>query len=625
MIGRFAKLGVYRELLTSYEFYRIAAAGLLALMSFIIDYNNETPSLWGIILALASVGLNGVPIIYEAIQGLVKRKVNVDELVSLAILASLISGEYLAAAVVSFVMVAGALIEEATSDSARKAIESLVSLSPDMATKIVNGETEEVSITDVGVGDILLVRPGERVPVDAKLVKGQTSIDESAMTGEPIPIEKTEGDNVFAGTLNQNGVIEIETTKVGDDTTFGKIVKLVTEAELHKPESVRLIDRYAQYFTPIILAAAGIAWGISGEVSRAITVLIVGCPCALILAAPTAIVAAVGRSAKSGILIKGGQFLEQVSKADTVLFDKTGTLTEGKPRVSEIATVEGVSKEDILSKAAGVEQHSTHPLAQAVLKAAHYARVTVSKAEEMMTEIGLGVRAKIDGSLVEVGSAYLSGGTAGLTVPLRESLERFRDQGATPLVVYENQKPLGVMNVSDNVRSTSREAVSQLQDLGFDTGILSGDHETSTKRIADKVGANNFWAQMKPENKLEVIKDYQAQGRKVIFVGDGINDAPALASANVGIAMGAAGTDVALETADIVLMNDDISKLPFLFKLSKRMISIIKWNIAFGLAFNTFAVVASGAGYLSPIMGAIVHNVGSVIVVIASASLAFKK
>lgn len=624
MIGRFSQEGVYRELLQSREFHRIAVAGALALASFLWDKSEIAPEYIGTILALCSVALNGLPIIWGAIQGMMERRVNVDELVSLAIIASLIQGEFLTAAVVSFVMVLGSLIEQATSESARKAIQSLIDISPETATVLVNGRTETVPLDQVRVGDLLLVKPGERIPVDGCVIKGMTAVDESSMTGEPIPVEKAKGDSLSSGTLNQNGVIEMEATRVGEDTTLSKVIKLVVEAETHKPKGVRIVDRYAQWFTPAILLSAGITWWVTGDVSRAIAVLIVGCPCALILAAPTAIVATIGRAARAGILVKGGGFLEEISRANVVLFDKTGTLTEGKPRIDAIVTVDGVTRDDILAKAASVEQYSTHPLARAVLKAAHYARVTILHAEEMFTEIGLGARAQVGGRLVEVGSAYLGGGSMQVPVTLRSHLEAFKVTGATPLVIYEERQPLAVMSVADHVRGTASGTISHLKSLGIDRiGILSGDHEKSVKRVADTVGIKDTWSGLKPQDKLDVITALQDETHTVIFVGDGINDAPALTVANVGIAMGAAGTHVALETADIALMKDDISKIPFLISLSRRMVKTIKWNIAFGMFFNVIAVVASGAGFLTPIMGAVVHNVGSVLVVLSSASLVF--
>jgi Zn2+/Cd2+-exporting ATPase len=621
MIGRFSQPGIYKELFRSRDFHRTALAGVLALVGYILG--NFEPRIMSTVFALVSVALNGIPIVWGAIQGLIERRVNVDELVSLAIIASLIQGEFLAAAVVSFVMVLGSLIEQATSDSARKAIQSLIDIAPDTATILVDGVTKSVPLNQVQVGNLLLIKPGERIPVDGHITKGITAVDESSMTGEPIPVEKSIGYSLCAGTLNQNGVIEMRATLVGEDTTLSKVVKLVMDAEAHKPRAISIVEKYARWFTPTILACSGFTWILTGDLNRAIAVLIVGCPCALILAAPTAIVATIGRAARAGILVKGGGFLEEAGQANIILFDKTGTLTEGKPRVDAIITVDGVSSDELLSRAASVEQHSTHPLARAVLKAAHYARVTLHNAEGMYTEIGLGVRAHIEGRLVEVGSAYLGGGSMQVPATLRSHLDGFKDKGATPLVIYEDKRPLGVMSVSDHVRQTAKETISQLNSLNIERiGILSGDHEKSVRLVADSVGIVDAWSELKPQDKLKAISDFQEKGKIVIFIGDGINDAPALAIANVGIAMGAAGTHVALETADIALMNDDISRLPFLIRLSRRMMKTIKWNIAFGMLFNFVAVVAGGSGYLSPVMGAVVHNVGSILVVISSASLA---
>jgi Cd2+/Zn2+-exporting ATPase len=626
MIGRFSNLGVYRELLRSRDFYRIALAGALALASYLWDHGATAVSNVGIALALLSVAINGVPIVWGALKGVLERRVNVDELVSIAIVASLIQGEFLTAAVVSFVMVFGALIEQATSSSARRAVEMLVGVAPDKATVIREAGPVEIPVQDVRVHDNVLVRPGERVPVDGAIRKGMTSVDESSMTGESIPVEKTVGDEVFAGTLNQNGVIEIEATKVGEDTTLGKVIKLVSEAEAQRPRTIRTVDRYAKWFTPAILTAAGIAWAWTGMIDRAITVLIVGCPCALILAAPTAVVATIGRAARSGILVKGGIFLETVGVADAVLFDKTGTLTEGKPCVEEIAAADGVEKSLVLERAACVEQNSTHPLARAVQKAASDANIKIVAAEDMTTEIGLGVRARVNGRHVEVGSVYLGGGSIAIPYPLRDHLERFKERGATPLVVFEDQRPMGILSVIDRPRPGAKETVLRLRALGVDRlGVVSGDHERSVSLVSEAVGLTDCWSELKPQDKPGIVKDLQSQGKVVVFVGDGINDAPALATADVGIAMGAAGTDVALETADIALMHDDIGKIPFLIHLGRRMLRIIKWNVAFGLAFNALAVLASGGGYLTPIMGAIVHNIGSVLVVVSSATMAMVK
>ena len=623
MIGRYSKLGVYQELFRLRDFYLAFAAAGLALISFVMDYGQQTPSFWGGALALISVAINGLPIIWSAAKGLINREVNVDELVSLAIIASLIQGEFLTAAVVSFVMTFGGLIEQVTSESARKAIKSLVGISPQTAT-VLSGEVEKVvPVEQVSVGDQILIKPGERIPVDARIISGVSAVDESAMTGEPLPVEKQVGDDILAGTLNHNGVIKARTMKVGKDTTLGKVIKLVNEAEMHRPEAVRLIDRYATWFTPAILVCAAIAWIFTGDISRAVAVLIVGCPCALILAAPTATVAALGRAARAGILVKGGQYLERAAAVKAVFFDKTGTLTLGQPKVEEIACTEGIDADEILACAASAEQHCTHPLAQAILKAAHYAKIVLRGAEDAFHEIGLGVRAMVDGALIEVGSVSAGQNAAAFPGSLQKCIDSSISRGVTPLVVYRDRTPVGLLNVTDQVRPVALTTVKEFRRLGInEMAILSGDHDGAVQRVADAVQIDNVYGQLKPQDKVEYVKDLQSQKLPVMFVGDGINDAPALAASHVGIAMGAAGTDVALETADIALTHDNISRLPWLIRLSRRMLAIIKINIIFGLAFNAFAVLAGGMGWLTPIMAAIVHNIGSVLVVFASASLA---
>lgn len=624
MIGRFAKPGVYRELLTSIDFYTTFAGGLLAAVSYILDRGRPSPGYAGMALALASVAINGLPIIWGAIRGLLRRRINVDELVSLAIAASLAQGEFLTAAVVGFVMTLGGLIERATSESARRAIKSLIRMTPQTAIRLDGQDAQQVvPVEQVAAGDRILVKPGDRIPVDAVILSGISTVDESSMTGEHLPRQVRAGDSILAGTLNHNGVLEARAVKVGRDTTLGKVIQMVGDAERHRPEAVRLIDRYARWFTPAILACAAAAWWLTGEAGRAVAVLIVGCPCALILAAPTATVAALGRAATAGVLVKGGQYLERLAAVKAVFFDKTGTLTIGEPRVEEIACLQGVNREELLACAAGAEQNCTHPLARAVLKAAHYAKITVRKAENAFHEIGLGVKAVVDGALVEVGGLADASATAAFPADLRSCLEQSLSRGATPLVVYRDHAPVGVLDVSDPVRPAAPAMVARFRKLGIgNIAVLSGDHEQAVARVAQSVGIDRHYARLKPDRKAEVIGQVQGRSLPVMFIGDGVNDAPALAAASVGVAMGAAGTDVALETADIALTHDDITRLPWLMKLSRRMLTVIKVNIAFGLVFNAAAVIAGGLGFLTPIAAAMVHNAGSVLVVIASASLA---
>lgn len=627
MIGRFSDLGVYRELFTARKFYVTLSGGLAALAAYLWQGQGWAPGFVPILLMLASVGINGFPIIIGAVQGLLKKKVNVDELVSLAIVACLVQGEYLTGAVVAFIMTLGALVEEVTSDCARRSIHRLAAVTPHEATLVQGEEEIKVAVDKVRPGDKVLVKPGERIPVDARIVQGKTMVDESTITGESVPGLKQEGDQVMAGTFNHNGVIIIKALKVGRDTMLGRIIRLVEGAEAHKPRATRFIDRYAGWFTPLILAIAGLTWLFSGEMSRAVAVLIAGCPCALIMAAPTATVAAVGRLAGSGVLVKAGVYLEELAASDVILFDKTGTLTRGEPIVSQVAPGREYSGDDILGLAACVEKDCTHPLARSVVKAAHYAGVKVQKAREVLSEIGLGIRAVLlDNRLVEVGSPYMNGGTDGLPPVFQENINMIRDSGATPLVVYLDKEALGIIGVRDELRPGIGRVISELERLGMRrTGILSGDHEKAVASIAGDSGIKSFWWELKPERKLSIIEEFQNEGHKVTFVGDGINDAPALAKADIGIAMGEKGTDVALETADIALVRDDLSTLPFIVSMGRRMVRLIKLNVFLGVGFNFLAVWGSATGFLSPIQAAVFHNIGSVIVVLSSASLAFAR
>ncbi|HWR03371.1 MAG TPA: cation-translocating P-type ATPase [Humidesulfovibrio sp.] len=633
MIGRFSKLGEYQELLQQRETLQCLAGGGFALASYLWESFGLAPAWAAQVLALAAVALTGLPIIWGAAQGLMERRVNVDELVALAITASLIQGEILTAAIVGFIMSMGSLLEEAISESARRSIQSLARMTPQEATLLGPDGPNTVPVKDILPGQRLLVRPGERIPVDGVIVSGSTAVDESTITGESVPRERTAGDNVLASTLNYNGVIEIEAGQVGADTTLGRVMRLVEEAEAHKPKAVRFVDSYARWFTPLVLTLAGIAWAVSGDPNRAVAVLVAGCPCALLLAAPTATVAAVARAARSGVLIKGGAQMEAAARADAALFDKTGTLTLGEPRVEEIAPAQGVDEATVLAAAAGVERHCSHPLARAVLRAASERGVAAPEAEGVVAEVGLGVRGTLmlDGAAraVEVGGPALlasRSGEAALPPELATSLAAMRQRGATALIVLADGVPLGLLAVSDTARPTALGTCESLRCLGFlRLGMLSGDEPAPVARMAESLSLTERWSGLKPQDKLAVIRDFQSQGRSVLYVGDGVNDAPALAGADIGIAMAAAGTDVALETAGMALVRDDISRLPFVVSLSRRMLSVVKMNIGLGLLSNTVAVYGGMTGLLSPIAASLFHNGGSILVVLASASLLLYK
>ncbi len=622
MIGRFARLGSYKELFDIKALLLCLLGGGLALAALAAASWALSPAWLPDGLALAALGINGLPIVWQAVKGLAERRVNVDELVSLAIVACVLQGELLTAAAVGFIMTLGSLAEEAISQSARRSIQALARMTPQEVILLGDEGQATVPIAQVKVGDRLLVKPGGRVPVDGIILAGMASLDESTITGESMPRLRRQGEPVLASTLDLDGVLEIRATGVGEDSALGQVIRLISQAEAHKPRPARLIDRYARWFTPLVLFCAGLAWWWSGEAGRAVAVLVAGCPCALLLAAPTASVAAMARAARAGILIKDGGQLEETARVDVILFDKTGTLTLGQPRVEEVLAGQGLSREEVIYCAAGVEQNCTHPLARAVMQAAHYARIKLGAAQDVLGELGLGVRARLDGSLVEVGSAQLGGGAAGLPLELRGGMERIQAQGATPLVVYRDHEPIGLLSVSDSVRDSARRALEALAGLGVARlGILSGDHQAAVERVARAMGIKEMWWELKPGDKLRVIERLQQEGHHVMFVGDGVNDGPALARADIGVAMGAQGAEVALETAGMVLAHDDVARLPFLVSLARRCLAVMKLNIGLGLLFNTLAVLGGGQGLLSPIMASLLHNAGSIVIVLISASL----
>lgn len=572
--------------------------------------------------AWVSIILCGVPILLEAFIGLVTAfDIKADVLVSLALIASVCIGEDFAAGEVAFIMQVGGLLEELTVARARAGIEKLVHLTPQTARVLRNGKESIIPAEDVKVGDLLRVLPGESVPVDGVITSGQTSIDQAIMTGESMPVDKTVGDEVSSGTVNQFGAFEMTASKVGEDTSLQRMIRLVQSADAGKAKIVGLADRWATWIVVIALTAAAITWAVSGQIIRAVTILVVFCPCALVLATPTAIMAAIGNAAHHGFLVREGDALERMAQVKVLAFDKTGTLTCGTPQVTAVRSVSSDWTEDQLyALAAAAETLSEHPLGKAIVRSFQQSGGTASAPEKFQMEPGRGVSAVVDHHIVLAGSPALLEENH-CAVPSDDALEGYLAQGCTLTYLAVDGKPAGYLALADTLRPESAATIKALHELSVDTALLTGDHASAANAIAQKLGVSEVHAGCLPEDKLNYIGAYQNSARPVCMVGDGVNDAPALKKANVGIAMGGTGSDIAVDAADIALVDDEVKELPHLVALSKRMMTTIHLNLTFSMTLNFVAIVLAITGILNPVVGALVHNAGSVAVIINSALL----
>ncbi len=567
----------------------------------------------------------GLPIIKGALEGLIREfDIKADILVSIALIASVITGEIFAAGEVAFIMTIGALLEEITVTRARAGIEKLVHLTPQTARVVRNGAEAVVPAEQVSVGDMLRVLAGETIAVDGVIMKGQTTVDQAVMTGESIPVDKGIGDEVFSGTVNQFGTFEMKATKVDEDSSLQRMIRLVESADAGKAKIVGIADRWATWIVVIALTSAALTWLITGEIIRAVTILVVFCPCALVLATPTAIMAGIGNVAKYGILVREGDALERLSKVKRIAFDKTGTLTYGRPAVVAVESMKpDVSPEELLSLAASSELRSEHPLGKAI--AAHYksiSREPLQEPEEFKMFAGRGVRATVNQHTVFAGNLELLSGNA-IFIPrdMTERAEEFKNDGCTVIYIAVDGHAAGVIALSDIMRADAASMVKRIEKNGIKSVLLTGDHSQAATHIAGAAGIGSMHYRCLPEDKMCIIEQYQNRGEMVCMVGDGVNDAPALKRAYVGIAMGGIGSDIAVDAADIALVSDDIRHIPHLLCLSQKTMNTIKLNLTLSMALNFTAILLAMTGALNPIVGALVHNVGSVAVIVNSSLL----
>ena len=555
------------------------------------------------ILFAAAILLGGFPLFQTGLKNLIRLDFDMKTLMTIAIIGAAIIGEWSEGAVVVILFAISEVLESYSMDKARASIRSLMEMAPTEALVVRNGEEMLLKAEDIEVGDLMIVKPGQMIAMDGIIVDGHSSVNQAAITGESVPVEKAVNDEVFAGTLNEEGFLKIKVSRLVDDTAIAKIIHLVEEAQAEKAPSQQFVDRFAKYYTPAIMAVAALvalvpplvfAGSWQEWVYQGLAVLVVGCPCALVISTPVSIVTAVGNAARNGVLIKGGSYLEELGAVKAIAFDKTGTLTKGVPVVTDFINYSG--DENLLSIIAALESKSQHPLASAIIKKAAYAAMDV-EVSEFTSMTGKGINGVVNGIEYRVGNKKLFNNISGEVI---EQISVLQNEGKTVMIAGTEEEILGIIAVADEVRESSRHVMKRLQQLGIEhTILLTGDNQATAEAIGRHVGVTEIEAELLPEDKLNFIKQLKAQFGRVAMVGDGVNDAPALASASVGIAMGGAGTDTALETADIALMNDDLKKLPFTIKLSRKTLRIIKQNITISLVVKLAALLLVVPGWLT--------------------------
>lgn len=582
--------------------------------------------------AWVTVFISGLPLVYLAVSRVIfERRITSALLISIAMFACIYIGELFAAGEVAFIMAIGAILEDRTVEKAKKGIKELINLAPRQGRRITargeNVDEEMVPIEKIRRGDMLRVLPGETIPVDGTILVGNTSIDQSVMTGESLPVDKSVGDGVFSGTINRFGAIDIEATKVGEDSSLQKLIRMVQEAENNKAPMQRIVDKWAAWLVPMAIAIAIASYFITSDIVRAVTVLVVFCPCALALATPTSIMAAIGQATKQGVLIKSGEALENMGKVDRIAFDKTGTLTHGTLVVSDtVSFLSEKSSDDLLQLAASVEALSEHPLGKAIVAQAKEANLALAKAVNFTMIPGKGISAVVNGKTALIGNiGYLEENGVKVDAKVGAALEELRMQGKAVVLVALEGVCVGMVALSDTLRVNARNMVEKLHSMGTGVVLLTGDHAQTAKYFSEQAGIDSVYSELLPAQKVERIKELQQQGHAVCMIGDGVNDAPALKTADVGVAMGTMGSDIAIDAADIALMGDDISKIPYLKRLSNATVNTIKFNITLSMLINFVAIGMSVMGLLNPITGALVHNAGSVLVVLNAARLYDRK
>ena len=581
--------------------------------------------------AWATIVISGIPLLYLAVWRIIHNpgisKISSALLICIAMFAAIAIGDLFAAGEVVFIMAIGALLEEATTNRAKKGLKKLISLAPTKGRRLKDGKEEMIPAEEIRQGDLLRILPGETIPVDGTILSGETSVDQSIMTGESLPVDKSVGEEVFCGTINRFGSIDISATKVGENSSLQKLIRMVQDAENKQAPMQRIADRAASWLVPVALLIAVLAYVFSGNIVTAVTVLVVFCPCALVLATPTAIMAAIGQATKHGVIIKSGEALEKMGKVDIIAFDVTGTLTYGRLDVSDIIYFdENVSERELLALAASAEARSEHPLGKAIVAYAAAEGVTLTEAEDFKMTAGKGILAEVSGRRLICGNEkFLTENGASIVQKVQAALERLRTQGKASILVADGRKCIGVIALADVLRPEAKDMVSRLADMDTRTVLLTGDHQKTADYFAKQVGISGVRAELLPEEKVQNIEKLQKENHTVCMIGDGVNDAPALKTADVSVAMGSMGSDIAVDAAEVALMSDDISKIPYLKRLSNATVRTIKASITLSMCINFVAIVLSLMEVLTPTTGALVHNVGSCFVVLIAALLYDRK